>query len=566
MSESNTVDIEKARKECEEEALYHQTMMLRARTRRNTFAPISRLHEELLAEIFLHFQRWNTFSLAEPARIQEYTPPIKYPYRWLSITHVCRHWRTVAHSCPRLWTRLIFSRRGLMALAVSCSGRMPLHFNADLLRISMEGMGGVKVVLREIDRIEHLDLTASWHHIVHVHDCLARPAPLLRTLRLFEPMGGMGSAGGRGFTSPLFQAEHPQLQKLALLGVPLVQWTNPLLCPSLTELYLERYETTSYSPTMSEMLTALENMPLLRVIELKSILPNDKSEKKSRALKTVIMPHLQSISLSGGRLSPKQCAYILDHLSLPALRALSLSCLKADGLDTLLSYLATFLHGVEPLRACFMDLQRRFCMEASTSSNLPIDSLSEPGFCLDLRMYASRRKHVLDPAMAFWRTLPLTHIETLLVRADNIFVAEEWRKILAGLHEVTALHILDFPHPSLLEQLSEHDVVKTDPSGEITDLMLPALRNIKFSEVTFASNTDKSAPKLVDILYELLDNRLKHGCGIQKLTLYHCTSLTKQDIETLKNKVHDLVVDDSWPTRISAFAKSKLQWCNGVGI
>jgi hypothetical protein len=63
-------------------------------THRNTLAPVSVLPPEVLARIF------HLVALAESSRSKMGS------LRWISVTHVCRHWRQVALDDSSLWARI----------------------------------------------------------------------------------------------------------------------------------------------------------------------------------------------------------------------------------------------------------------------------------------------------------------------------------------------------------------------------------------------------------------------------------------------------------------------------
>ncbi|KAI0280969.1 hypothetical protein BC826DRAFT_437214 [Russula brevipes] len=63
-------------------------------THRNTLAPASVLPPEVLAQIF------HLVAFAESS------PPEMGSLRWISVTHVCRHWRQVALDDSSLWARI----------------------------------------------------------------------------------------------------------------------------------------------------------------------------------------------------------------------------------------------------------------------------------------------------------------------------------------------------------------------------------------------------------------------------------------------------------------------------
>jgi hypothetical protein len=89
-----TVDVARRRIDQDIERLEGAIRALKSR--RNSLAGISRFPPEILSRIFICCA-----VTYEPAQLT---------MDWAKVTHVSRHWRTVAIGCPRLWTTVVFAQ------------------------------------------------------------------------------------------------------------------------------------------------------------------------------------------------------------------------------------------------------------------------------------------------------------------------------------------------------------------------------------------------------------------------------------------------------------------------
>ena len=89
--------------------------------------PVESLSDDILIAIFLHFPAAISVSWRREASYEG--------YEWMSITHVCRHWRSVSLGCPLIWTT-----------------------------INLEGSGGLAWVSAFLERAQHapLDIAIDW--------------------------------------------------------------------------------------------------------------------------------------------------------------------------------------------------------------------------------------------------------------------------------------------------------------------------------------------------------------------------------------------------------------------
>ncbi|KAI0300147.1 hypothetical protein B0F90DRAFT_1619426, partial [Multifurca ochricompacta] len=85
-------------------------VMCAMRTRRNHLSLIGRLPSEILSFIF-SFHAVNQPVARDPIyNSDDPFPPslTQVELGWITVTHVCRHWRQVAISNPNLWCTIVF--------------------------------------------------------------------------------------------------------------------------------------------------------------------------------------------------------------------------------------------------------------------------------------------------------------------------------------------------------------------------------------------------------------------------------------------------------------------------
>lgn len=175
------------------------------RTSQNQYRPIFRLPNEVLAEIFFEVRD----SLNDNT--------------WMRVMSVCRVWRDVAISVPRLWStieldldmpneeellgglKLVLHRSKQAPLDVTVSTRaqtLPVH---KILRLD--------TLAKHVHRFRYVRIrTIHKESLYQISSAFSAPAPQLKTLRL----GRFGSTGQHGPITfpPMFSLDHPKLERL----------------------------------------------------------------------------------------------------------------------------------------------------------------------------------------------------------------------------------------------------------------------------------------------------------------------------------------------------------------
>ncbi|KAF8878024.1 hypothetical protein CPB84DRAFT_352749 [Gymnopilus junonius] len=160
------------------------------------------------------------------------------PNSWVNVTHVCRHWRSVAHETPSLWTRIhVHSNSAHVATFLGKSEQLPLTIVCGtLLGNGFTGRNGgpsipqtarllraLRLLFTNADRISELYFHSSFPvDAVVQRDQFSRmivPAISSRT----SSTGPTSAAHSVDFRK-LFSALSPQTRKLFFHGSPVAEY------------------------------------------------------------------------------------------------------------------------------------------------------------------------------------------------------------------------------------------------------------------------------------------------------------------------------------------------------
>lgn len=248
------------------------------------------LPEELLLQVFEDCQ--------DTCREDPSLPP----YKWLSITHVCRRWRWWALHCPRLWTQIVVIGTDELTVMLQRSYPLPISvkFGDHIDRFPGHVFDvAFQLIERDRGRVRHLELENMRRREAFVLD---------------------------EWDSPL--------ESLKLSSYPF-RWTDSVLCRSLKKLTiygLNYPELSAGTPSsLRGMFDALRRMPLLEQINMEhpinpAFLPGHDTGG------VVFLPKLRNILLVG---STAWCTLILERISCPTTATYTMMCTGASSLQEL---------------------------------------------------------------------------------------------------------------------------------------------------------------------------------------------------------------------------------------
>lgn len=131
--------------------------LLLSKTRQNELAPVSKLPDEILQQIFLVLRDSSDLDFK----------------KWYQVTHICRYWRNVTLGSPSLWTRLTTSPPALIQMMLERSQKAPLQVELRSLT-HKHSVTTLTTILHEIERVRILNFLMMPHDILDtVYEILA---------------------------------------------------------------------------------------------------------------------------------------------------------------------------------------------------------------------------------------------------------------------------------------------------------------------------------------------------------------------------------------------------------
>ena len=255
-------------------------MLILARSLKNSFAPINRIPPEVLSLIPDH---WN-----EDATDRDL----------ITLTHVCRGWRTIFISRPSLWSYLDCSNIDKTRTYIERSKAAPLEICVKAFRKYFYTKEAFLLAVPHIGRLKYLSIFArNLPSIIHYFFCRA---PLLEELNI-------KLCGHRVpiLSDTFLDGNLPSLRDLRLTGVVTrLPWKN---LSNLTTFYL--CDIPEDQVSIAQLLDFFENAPL-HTIKLKHSIPNSSDASPGRI---VSLSSLKTLAITG---QPAHST-LLDHLSIP---------------------------------------------------------------------------------------------------------------------------------------------------------------------------------------------------------------------------------------------------------
>lgn len=288
-----------------------KTELEKVTTLRNNYAPINRrLPPEVLCEIFLQLAKgchaeYEVYALFSPTR-RRIVSGLPNPSAWMTITHVCRHWREIALGFPSLWTSIHNKKPEYIRTFIARSRQAPLFIN-EHHNDSVCVREAFNNLLRERHRwrtFECIDPVLEWNDI--------DDAPQLEELRLCNPFR-------TPFMSPPAPSsfESPRLRRVEVESVPYSFIKSILKRDSITNLSLTGITPRQNPATWLDMLSLL---PSLEELELAQVLQPSAHHPSSRRISFPKLRHLRLVEIDNGLVA----ATFLDMITLPSTARLSL--------------------------------------------------------------------------------------------------------------------------------------------------------------------------------------------------------------------------------------------------
>ncbi|TFK66774.1 hypothetical protein BDN72DRAFT_880062 [Pluteus cervinus] len=264
------------------------------RDRRNSLVPINRLPVELLVRIF---------SLAQDLENAEKDNF----YNWVVVTHVSRHWRSIALQEGSLWRDIIYRQRldtqrwSMESFHRSGSWNLSVHA---VLRYSYE-VDMISSILSQMHRIQSIDCSGilGLSKIQNLVQQLEQPAPLIEEVKLRNISDTQSIS--------LFSGVAPRLSSLSLLATAIVWDSDGLMFHNLTKLELSSIPT-PIRPQLDEILNLLSHTRHLESLYLSGAFSVTETSESSEFIH---LPALSSIFIGA---SESECIPLLSSITFPA--------------------------------------------------------------------------------------------------------------------------------------------------------------------------------------------------------------------------------------------------------
>ncbi|KAH9936665.1 uncharacterized protein B0H18DRAFT_974966 [Fomitopsis serialis] len=555
------------------------------KSRLNRLAPISELPTEILSEVFLYtaavdgsdayYSMWSTET----------------PYDWIRVSHVCKHWRSVALNCPALWCNLTVMRREWTAEVLARSKKAPLYVTMtspvtgismlELLRGSLpeDSEETVALVLSHLARMRSLSVTVKRPFTNRTLQLLDGPVPLLESLTIRCEYTEHVSSTEHDYIHPLLhRAGAHRLRRLELHDLRL-QW-NQFLLPQLTHLTITSVQQRD-TPLVDvqTMLDALSQMSLLEefVMETSLTAPVDRTVVP-KASTRASLPYLRHLRV---RETPSNCACLLKYLETPSLSRLSLQ-LEGDSMPlgaALLAAVATKMASLGTL----LTLHANFSGHLSKCVHLKaypkeIDHHAMRGagtvldkYTPDFELRSDRMVDVGTVIMDICRLFPIRDIRNLFITA-RWFPLAAWRTLLHSTDKVTELFVINSASCNWLsEVLLERRLGERKETGEghFYHYVLPQLRRLTLMECFFSHHGyDDFIPgipveddaRLVDGLLDCFMDRYECGAEIEQLRIVHPVNVDREEIDLLNEVVRDVDWDGTIDYQRNATTIDDYHW------
>jgi hypothetical protein len=518
--------------------------------RRNGLAFISQLPPEILSTIF----KWVEIMQAQVRGSYAYGARMS----WISVTHVCSHWRHVALECPGLWSRIeIQSVSGTSITSaedfLTRSKRAPLTLTADIRPASQER---IRSVLMHMDRMQELVLNSVGQLDQGLFTIMETyPAPLLERFDISFIQGGVNSPR---LPDQLFAGNHPSLRELRLTNC-----SHSWNLPSLDTLVSLRISDDSgvgsdRFPSLFQLISILSNTPNLEQLELVGNIP---SSPPGGQLHSLILPRLSKLSLKG---NIAQCVELLDHITYPATSSVKFTSL-GPVTHTLTDVLRIMRHTINPERHIGT---RQPLQYLALASSIPIAGryyikgwgvpgsysetpLGEPPIYLDMGgRVGSYNPWNEERHVEFWNILPLEDLHCLDVIRLGL-QEPTWMSFCGRLDRLTILKVDETGGARSILRILSTDRPKVEQQGDNypqnpLPLYFPALRGLSIFHWNFETppgDDGEQTSELFKLLVGCLEKRSRLGARMETMNILDCRCISRSDVEELEHVVSHVTWD-----------------------
>ncbi|KAF8195573.1 hypothetical protein BJ912DRAFT_1141215 [Pholiota molesta] len=553
---NENISIEEAHKQIDKAIEQYRENILALKSHRNRYAPFSRLPPEIICKIF-------TF-----AKI----PGLDYywrgqPMKLIKLTHVTRHWRSVALNSPSLWTDLPVGNGNplLIEEMLKRSKDASLAINCDLATIH-HMRPGLELALQHSARAKEMffrNVRSSMWNDLQKH--LSQPTPRLEYLALegsapvpFFDYGTATKPERISITGHVL-CETGRLHHLELINCT-VDWTSHShIFHSLTHLKLHNIPNT-LRPNGKQFVDILKGMPDLEYLDLKDVLPIQTGEKMPWASDHIHFPSLRTLKLCS---TNKELEPFFSCVTFPPTTAVNIVCsatVTSANTPISTSHFSPFI----------MSLGQSYsnCSSAPTFQTIILPKIGL-GSELHLKLFTDELAN--DWSFYTGTSIPSLELQFLWksVTQDIGILLHDIFDGAIHLRHVKRVYLADLEHGLAVNTIANtfgtlpcvRSVVAASGAAEsfinalklrlhddkmeptIADptptLYFPRLSSISLLDVNFNGGLDGLT---IENLQDCLIQRYEYGAEIEKLTLSDCIRLSEEDVDLLS----EIVVDVDW--------------------
>ncbi|KAI0315895.1 hypothetical protein OF83DRAFT_1173403 [Amylostereum chailletii] len=505
------------------------------RFRQNALSPVGSLPPEILAAVFQLYVSQFRFAEATEAISRRSTAPRKMLHNshiaWVaSLTHVCRHWRSVALNCRTLWQTVDFSMDPQWwREMIIRSNPAPL-----ILAMSEKHLREADILIAHLHRIEELDLVHCSSIQTIVDLCI--PSPNLRAL-------SVSASNGEGeyvsLSEALFPGDTPKLRKV-ILRYCFFPWTSSLF-KNLA--YLEITFGNVWHPSLAsilfdelgpfvQFLDAISAMPTLETLILKNCLFFNSTDVETDH-PIISLPSLTKFEFSG---SVTHCVALLAHLEISSCIMFSVALHDRDETgnhgDAVLSYLSAAILRVQNMgkiiRSIVVEYANSVLLTKAYEERVEGDPRAFGGDPV-IQIYIDDLAMPEDEAVEedlVQKTLGLFPLDavTNLCFTGNIFYKDEWAWLFDDATQLSSIFAMNAAAESLIPALNHTIPLPAGPttSADATVLYRPVFPHLRTLWLESANLADCGLESIDELGVELLHSLQARRGIVDTLILRDC--------------------------------------------
>lgn len=488
------------------------------KTRRNALSPACSLPPEILSHIF----RYHLLYQKSRTGVQD--------ARWFRFSHVCVYWREVAIHDAGLWGDICLFQPSWAREMLERSKQHPIHIDVGLALPRSNVYEVVADTLRNhTPRIRTLRLTAwATRTLSRMLCALSGDAKQLQTLEVTLKIdrSDIDFVIGNSFLGGYM----PKLKTLVLSNC-IIRWDSPML-RGLTELRLDFSPEVEETHDLEMLLAALDGLPDLRILHLKSCLPSHVGSGLSTRLPRpqISLPRLCELHISGDVLA---CGEFLRYITIR--EGCVVDIYAQDSPYSQFSLLTESL--LEAQAFCGSQALVKMAVEDYINGSLKISGMSNWGF---------------------ESTPPREDFECFLDM--NTWVAEA--PALAMRSALTNVDLRKLRYLSILDLTYVSTKLWKSTFGASRSLRSVLVRGTSFYGLLNALEDNSFFPKLKQLVLEHVDFQVgqvarlqacleKRRQRIQYVEIQHCFSIDSYDVMELGDAIDGVVTWDKYEGNFS---------------